>query len=192
MKNYGYYNVKSIKQRQQFTQSLRKHLQMEGKCFENWYIVCIGTDRVTGDCLGPLVGFWLDSMHLPKHVHVVGTLNDPVHALNLRQVIAEIKKTEANPYFIVVDASVGQAKHVGYITLSNQPLRPGEGVQKNLPKVGHLSITGIVNESTNKTAACLQTTRLSLVMSLAKWIAEGLGCALDPVPTSYFDQLTLQ
>ena len=43
-------------------------------------IVCIGTDKCIGDCLGPLVGTLLKDNLLPLPVY--GTISNPVHALN--------------------------------------------------------------------------------------------------------------
>ncbi len=45
-------------------------------------LLCIGTDRGTGDCLGPYVGHRLSSFCFPG-IYVYGTLVQPVHALNL-------------------------------------------------------------------------------------------------------------
>ena len=45
-------------------------------------ILCIGSDRSTGDSLGPLVGHELNKYHL-NNITVYGTLEDPVHAANL-------------------------------------------------------------------------------------------------------------
>ena len=45
-------------------------------------ILCIGSDRSTGDSLGPLVGYRLDALSSFKG-HVYGTLKNPVHAVNL-------------------------------------------------------------------------------------------------------------
>ena len=44
--------------------------------------LCIGTDRSTGDSLGPLVGHKLRKCRLKKAA-VIGTLDKPVHAMNL-------------------------------------------------------------------------------------------------------------
>ena len=48
-------------------------------CFNDLYkdiiILCIGTDRSTGDCLGPLVGHKLKLIQY-KNVYVYGTLED--------------------------------------------------------------------------------------------------------------------
>lgn len=46
--------------------------------------LCIGTDRSTGDSLGPLIGYKLRQMRLPKTT-VFGTLERPVHAMNLER-----------------------------------------------------------------------------------------------------------
>jgi hypothetical protein len=51
-------------------------------------ILCIGTDRATGDCLGPLVGNHLKT-NLPN-ICVFGTLEHPVHALNLEETLETI------------------------------------------------------------------------------------------------------
>ena len=96
--------------------------------------LCIGSDRATGDCLGPYVGWHLSQQKLPG-VFVYGTLNTPVH-----------------------------------ITIGNGSLYPGAGVQKNLPPVGDIHITGIVNISGFLHPLTLQTTRLATVIDLAETI----------------------
>ncbi|MFR3322802.1 MAG: DUF1256 domain-containing protein [Lachnospiraceae bacterium] len=54
-------------------------------------ILCIGTDRLIGDSLGPLTGSLLQRAHCPLPVY--GTLAQPVHALNLADFLAEIRRT---------------------------------------------------------------------------------------------------
>lgn len=46
--------------------------------------VCVGTDRSTGDCLGPLVGDMLQAKGIPN---VYGTIDQPVHAMNIAEVL---------------------------------------------------------------------------------------------------------
>ena len=75
---------------------------------------------------------------------------------------------------IAIDASLGQKKHLGYVTIGNGALYPGAGVQKNLPPVGDIHITGIVNIAGMLEHLTLQTTRLSTVVSLADAIAGGI------------------
>ena len=135
-------------------------------------ILCIGSDRSTGDSLGPLIGYKLSKFAF-NNVFIYGSLNNPINAVNLEFAITFIKNFHSNPYIIAIDASLGRNDHVGCITLAEGPLRPGLGVKKELPKVGSLHITGIVNAAGSKDNLLLQTTRLSTVMTLADVITAG-------------------
>ena len=57
-------------------------IQKDGRMFRELVFLCIGSDRITGDSLGPLIGYQL-SPYCSRVFHVYGTLDDPVHALNL-------------------------------------------------------------------------------------------------------------
>ncbi|MBU8881273.1 spore protease YyaC [Bacillus sp. FJAT-29790] len=135
--------------------------------------VCIGTDRSTGDSLGPLVGTLLEEKK-PSPFFVYGTLEDPIHAVNLEEKLNEIKKRHFNSYIIGIDACLGRLKSVGFIQVGEGPVKPGAGVNKELPEVGHMHITGIVNVSGFMEFFVLQNTRLNLVMKMAKIIADGI------------------
>ena len=142
-------------------------------------ILCIGSDRSTGDSLGPLIGHKLSKYRIP-HVTIYGTLNSPVHAANLSEIISRINSSHNLPFIIAIDASLGTMEHVGFITIGRGPLRPGLGVNKDLPSVGDIHITGIVNFSGMMESLLLHTTRLSKVMSLADMITKGLlGTFMD-------------
>lgn len=135
-------------------------------------ILCIGTDRATGDCLGPLVGEHLKKA-LPD-IPIYGTLKHPIHALNLEETIQDIYMHYADPFIIAVDASLGVAEHIGYATLCHAPLNPGKGVNKKLPAIGNLSITGIVNVAGFPNSILLQSTRLHTVVTLADCISNAI------------------
>ena len=135
--------------------------------------VCIGTDRSTGDSLGPLIGTLLEEKTISPF-HVYGTLEDPIHAVNLEDKLNEIKEKHINPLIIGIDACLGRLKSVGFIQIGNGPVKPGAGVKKELPAVGDYHITGIVNVSGFMEFFVLQNTRLNLVLKMAKVIAGGI------------------
>ncbi len=137
--------------------------------------LCIGTDRATGDCLGPLLGRRLNESCYGSFYEVYGTLEDPVHAKNLQETIDRIYRCHKNPLVVAVDASLGSSSHVGYYTLGEGPLKPGAGVDKELPCVGDYYITGIVNICGILDQMLLQTTRLHTVMSLSDQIYDGIA-----------------
>ena len=91
--------------------------------------LCIGTDRSTGDSLGPLIGSRLEAEGIGDVV-VIGTLEHPVHAVNLDRTLEHIEEHYPDAIIIAVDAAVGRWDHVGLVTLEKGPLRPGLGVRK--------------------------------------------------------------
>lgn len=133
-------------------------------------ILCIGTDRSTGDALGPLIGTQLSRLKLPE-LNVYGTLDNPVHATNLESNVYNIQSIFSNPFIIAVDACLGRLDSIGCITLSDGPLKPGAGVNKNLPEVGEAHMTGIVNVGGFMEYMVLQNTRLNLVWRLSENIS---------------------
>lgn len=105
--------------------------------------LCIGTDRSTGDSLGPLIGYKL-KQERRRGTLVFGTLDRPVHAMNLEHYVQVLKNGYPDALVVAVDASVGDESHVGYVTLGRGSLKPGLGVCKELHAVGDLFITDIV------------------------------------------------
>lgn len=143
----------------------------------NVVIICVGTDRSTGDCLGPLVGTNLARYKSPLF-HLYGTLDEPVHAMNLQETIRTIYNRHENPYVIGIDACLGQTSSVGCIQVADGPLKPGAGVNKELPPVGDIHLTGIVNVGGFMEYFVLQNTRLNLVMKLSDIISGSLYSAI--------------
>jgi putative sporulation protein YyaC len=138
---------------------------------DNFIIACIGTDRSTGDSLGPLVGYKLSKL---GYKNVIGTLSDPLHAMNL---VERIKTFDTNKKVLAIDACLGDHSNIGYFHISKGPIKPGAGVNKILPPVGDFSISGVVNVSGFMEFMVLQNTRLSLIMKMADEIVAGIKYA---------------
>lgn len=140
--------------------------------------LCIGSDRATGDSLGPLVGHQLITSlslsHCTKKTAVYGSLRHTVHAGNLSETLASIYNRYSNPFIVAIDASLGIPEHIGFVTLGTGSLRPGIGVSHDLPAAGDIHITGIVNHSGSNNHLTLQTTRLLTVAELAGFISQGI------------------
>jgi putative sporulation protein YyaC len=141
-------------------------------------ILCIGTDRSTGDSLGPLVGTTLRGLGLPPSC-VQGTLDEPVHATNLAQVLTDLHELYRDPLIIPIDASLGDANRVGFINLRKGSLSPGTAVKKELPPVGEFHISANVNVSGFLEHLVLQNTRLSVVVNMANTIARSVYFGLQ-------------
>lgn len=144
------------------------------ECYKNNktpIFLCIGTDRATGDALGPLVGSYISDRGVEN---VFGTVDEPVHAENLRKYIEKININFENGFIVAIDASLGKSEQIGGINLWEGPLHPGSGVSKILGSVGDISITGVVNKMSYNPMFQLQNTRLSLVMKMAEIIGKAI------------------
>lgn len=170
-----YYDTKQTFEAEDFALRLYDMICMEkvnGKVAGVLFL-CIGTDRSTGDSLGPLIGYKLKEKGL-EHIEIMGTLEKPVHAMNLETYQSVLKLRYPNHVVVAVDASVGNLEHIGYVTLGKGALKPGLGVSKELQAVGDLFITGIVGSCGNYDPLMLQSIRLSVVMRMADCISRSI------------------
>ena len=139
---------------------------------KNTVIVCIGTDKCIGDCLGPLVGTILEENFFPFPIY--GTIASPIHALNIDKRLEDINKMHPNACIIGIDACLGETSSIGEIHTRDYAIHPGKGVGKSLPDVGMASIIGIIDSSDNADFFSSRSIRLSLVLDMAKVIAHGI------------------
>jgi putative sporulation protein YyaC len=161
-----------------FSEAFCRLISAHGAKNSELIIICVGTDRATGDSLGPLTGSKLEGLTAFRQIQLYGTLEKPVHAKNLTETLALINRRHPNALTIAIDASLGKTAHIGCLKIGKGSIRPGAGLNKNLPPVGDIYITGIVNFSGMMEAIILQTTKLSLVMKMADVISLGIYSGL--------------
>lgn len=135
------------------------------KSYKKIAVICIGTDKSTGDSYGPLVGYLLSKYTLYEF-DLYGTIHEPVHALTLEKTIERINPEET--LIIAIDSSVGYSQYVGYIGLKYGAITPGSGVGKNLPPIGDIAISGIVAISGLAPLLMLQSASLGMVYTMAE------------------------
>lgn len=108
-------------------------------------IINIGTDRCIGDCIGPYVGTLLKQTKL-KHIKYYGSVDNPIHAKNIKYIIPFLKTLHKNDFIIGIDASLSENKNdLHHVFLRDIPISPGKGVGKNLGEVGDISIVAITD-----------------------------------------------
>lgn len=139
----------------------------------NLVFCCIGTDRSTGDALGPMTGSFLSQLK-SFPFEIVGTLDNPLHALNIEEITDTLLSSSIAPYIIAIDACLGNVNNIGQIIVQRGPLFPGKAVKKDLPPIGDVSIKAIVNIGGFMEYNVLQSTRLSLTYDMGKIISRSL------------------
>ena len=135
--------------------------------------MCIGTEKVFSDSLGPRVGTLLnENMNCPYFVY--GLHEQNITAENLMYSYNFIKALHPDSPIIVVDAAVGSAEQIGKIQLSDGGILPGAATNKNLPAVGDVGIVGIVAEKGMSDFYTLNSEKDRLVGKVAQFIAEAI------------------
>ena len=141
--------------------------------------VCIGSDLVLGDSLGPLVGTLLKKNGIRSYVY--GTLNFPVTAKEVEYAQTYLKEMHPSSLTIAVDAAIGSADDLGLIRVVNKGLKPGLGVDKKLGIIGDISIIGVVASKSIKNYNLFNLTRLNLVFKMAEIISSGIKKYIDHI-----------
>ena len=136
-------------------------------------ILCVGSDLVVGDSLGPYIGTELLYSLMGK-AYVYGTLSSPITAKECDLMSKELKKLHPNSKILVIDAAIGKEQDVGLIKLSDSGIKPGLGVDKDLLEIGDVSIIGIVASKKTFSLDNTDKVRFSLIYRMAKIICAGV------------------
>jgi len=164
-----------------FTKEFNKFIyEYKNNDYSDIIFLCIGTDRITGDAYGPLVGNKLTRLFENinnEKITVIGTLKKPLNAINIKEVLKDIKSKTEKPYIIAIDSAFSKKENIGKIILSNSGMYIGKGLNKKSDKIGNISIKGVVAKDykiPKVNFAILQNTSLGLIMDLADYTADNI------------------
>ena len=133
-------------------------------------IICVGTDGVMGDSVGPLVGSMLKEKNLPAFIY--GELFNPITAREIESVKEFVKKTHPDSKVLVIDSAVGEQEEVGAIKICDSGIKPGLGAKKDLPFLGDVSVMAVVEKKGK--VENLKNVRLRLVYKMAMLISSAI------------------
>lgn len=135
--------------------------------------MCIGTEKVFSDSLGPRVGTLLNArMNQPTFVY--GLIEQNITAENLCRSYEFIRSMHPNAPIVVVDAGVGETSQIGNVQLCDGGILPGAATNKNLPEIGDVGIVGIVAERGMNDFYTLNSAKDRLVGEVAQFIADAI------------------
>lgn len=135
--------------------------------------MCIGTEKVFSDSLGPRVGTILNEQ-MTEPAFVYGLRDQNITAENLLYSYNFIKSLHPRSPIVVIDAAVGSLDQIGKIQLCDGGIIPGAATNKNLPVVGDVGIVGIVAEKGMGDFYTLNSAKDRLVGKVAQFIAEAI------------------
>lgn len=181
--NLDYYSYEEQEdEREKFVYDFRNLIYEERKkrSYLELVFICIGTDRMTGDCFGPIVGSKLNELlknYNIFNINIYGSLEENICYTNIEKVIETIKDRHPNACIIVIDAALSKKENIGKIFVSKEKTMLGKGLNKNRIEIGDLSIKAVVGKN-NKLPyynfTVLQNVSLNVVIRMASIVAEGI------------------
>lgn len=142
----------------------------------NVVFICIGTNKLAGDCFGPIVGTYLKckfSNRLYKDIEIYGDIYKPVDYNNINYVLNSIKNKNCTK--ILVDAALGES--VGSVIINSGGLCIGEGIFKSKKIIADINIKGIVGknyDSIQQNMIQLRQIDLCIVKQMANYIVNAI------------------
>lgn len=139
----------------------------------NPVFMCIGTEKVFSDSLGPRVGTLLNAqMNVPSFVY--GVCSQNITAENLEYCHNFIREMHPENQIVVIDAAVGSDEQIGNVQICRGGIVPGAATNKNLPQIGDLSIIGIVAKKGLEDFYTLNSEKEKLVNAVAEFIVDAI------------------
>lgn len=152
-------------------------------------IICVGTDLIGGDCLGPLVGRMLIDKNVPTYVY--GTFSYLVNAVNVVSVDKFVRRNHKNRKVLVIDSCVGKKEEIGKIIISDGGLYPAAASGKNLPQIGDYSISAVMTDA-RPTSKDFAMVRLGFVFDIARTIADAVADAVSSLNILQYKSISIK
>ena len=136
-------------------------------------IICLGTNRIINDSLGPLVGTLLKQKYNCL-AFVYGTMTDPITAFNAKAAYSFVKKQHSDSSIILIDATIGRAEEHGIIKVAETERT--FFLNRQIPVRADLCVTAVTGY--NVCDFILQKTKTAFVGRMAEIIAYSFNNAL--------------
>lgn len=94
----------------------------QNKVYSTVLFLCVGTDRITGDTFGPIVGYKLKRLFRDtKNVNIIGDLENIVCDNNIEAIIDEICRKYSNPFIVSIDSALScNEENIGKIIVAKR------------------------------------------------------------------------
>ena len=158
-----------------FSNNLRQKIQDTE--ISKLVFLCIGTNRVIGDCFGPLVGSKLKRFFIAEDsIDVIGDIENVVSFQNITEIMGNLKNE--NAFVIAIDAALSSnSNRIGKIIVNQNKMNVGNSMNKRKLYVGDISIKGIVGRDLKNPKYnfnTLQNMPLNKIIDMAECVSTGI------------------
>lgn len=135
----------NIKKCNLFKHKLKNYVKKLDNSFSNIIFLCIGTDKIIGDSVGPIVGSKLKSIE-NEYIKIYGTVGNNLDFLNTKKVVEEIYAKFENPFIITIDAALSKERETGEICISDGYIKVGNALDKSICFYSNINIKCVVGK----------------------------------------------
>lgn len=168
-----------------FVQDLEKSIkQYKNQKFSEVVILCIGTNKLIGDSIGPVVGQKLKEEKMKETVYIYGDMNETINFKNAKEKIENIFKTYQKPFIITIDSALGTKTMVSKIVVNKGIVRLGKSLGRSICYPSHIIIKGVVGEYKNTfedNIKILNEVNQELIWYLSDIMAKGIKQEINKI-----------
>ena len=170
--------------KEEFTNKIKKLIYNKTNNNTGLVFVCIGTDRMTGDSFGPLVGTKLKNkfeQYNICNIDIYGTLENNISYSNIQFVKKNIEQRHRNSCIIAIDSALSNKENIGKIFTKEGKLELGKGLNKKKIEIGDISIKGVVGKNyilPQYNFNALQNASLNEVIKLSDVVVDSITDAI--------------
>lgn len=154
------------------------------KKFTEIIFLCVGTDKVIGDCVGPIVGSTLRKNRKNDNIKIYGTLEETLNFKNIQEVINNKIRKYHNPFLITIDAALGEEELLGKIFVGEGKIALGDSLGRKIESPSHIYIKGVVGkyyDNPQKNIETLKKVNQDEVIKLSKQISKGINEVIQKI-----------
>ena len=132
----------------EFEKTLKNKLKNFSKNQEvsNIIFLCIGTHKIIGDAIGPIVGS--NIKHLEnEYIRIYGTVENNLNFNNAKTTIQNIYNNYKKSCIVTIDAALSENANAGDIFFSSGIIKIGKALEKNLCFYSDINIKYIVGKN---------------------------------------------
>lgn len=147
------------------------------KGYSNLVFVCIGSSKMIGDSVGPIIGEILNNKLKSTNIKVFGNLKNNVNSKNIYRTFKKIEKVYSKPYIISIDSALSNSIKPGNVFILKKGLIPGKALKKKSIEIGNVSIRAIVGRDENnlvKNYYNLKNADYELILKFSKNISNAI------------------
>lgn len=150
--------------------------------YRNIVFLCIGTNKIIGDSIGPIVGTNLKNKLLPSNkINVIGDMKNNIVYNNIENTVKNINEKDL---VIVIDSALSEDENIGQIFVHNRGVKYAESLNRKNSVIGDMSIKVVVGKNTKnemKNFNILRNTSISRIVKLSNIVSNGIIEAISIV-----------